>query len=124
MGQPQPTSSNRRRHPRWSVPRDGRHLVEFWWPSRKGHRCSMRLNDLSTAGLSFVLEHEVPGLEICHPVRTADVRLGDVAFKADLVVIHITSGPGRPTVCGALVYPKTDDDLIRMKDWLASHPSS
>jgi len=121
MAQPDLAAVNRRRHPRWPVPRDGRHVVEFWWPSRKGHRCTMALNDLSPAGLSFRLEHELPGLDVCRLIRTAVVRLGDLAVKADLVVIHVTSAPGRPTVCGALAYPKSDDDLRAMKAWLATH---
>jgi hypothetical protein len=81
----------------------------------------MAVHDLSPSGLSFRIEETLPGIEVCSLLRTATVRLGDVVLKADLVVIHLTSRPGHPTVCGTLVYPKTDDDLIALKDWLASH---
>jgi hypothetical protein len=121
MSLPNLRPSERRRHPRWLVPDDGRHVVEMWWPSRKGHRVTTPLHDLSPAGLSFRLEEDLPGLEVCRPIRSVHVRLGALSIRADLVVIHITSTPGRPTICGTLVYPKTDDDLVALKAWLATH---
>ena len=105
----------RRRHPRRTLPQDGRHVIEFDWPNERGDACRMPLKDISPAGLSFVLEHELPGLEICSPINGVTARLGRHAIRCDLVVIHITSGHGRSTICGALVYPATDGDLRKLK---------
>lgn len=124
MALPNLGSRNRRRHPRWPVPDDGRHVVELWWPNRRGHRLTAPLHDLSPAGLSFRLEHDLPGIEVCSLLRTVSVRLGEIAIRADLVVIHLTARPGVGTVCGTLVYPKTDEDLVALKRWLATHPAA
>ena len=81
----------------------------------------MPLHDLSRSGLSFRLEHELPGIEVCSQLRSVIVQLDEIEIRADLVVIHMTSRPGHPTVCGTLVYPKTDDDLRSLRDWLEAH---
>lgn len=121
MAQPRLAGESRRRHPRWRLPDDGRHVIDLRWPSRSGRPFSMALHDLSPSGLSFRLEHELPGIEVCSPLRGVVVQLGEVEIRADLVVIHLTSRPGHPTVCGTLVYPATDDDLRALRAWLEAH---
>lgn len=79
----------------------------------------MRLHDLSPGGLSFVVDEPLPGIEPLSNVEGATVRLGDVALQADLVIVHLWDPPGRPSICGALVYPVADEDLQRFREAVA-----
>lgn len=118
----------RRRHRRLTLPDDGNNFLEFTWPGRGGHHCRMPINDISPAGMSFILQHELPGLEVCGQIRRVTANVGERSFRVDMVVIHITSNPGRPTICGTLLYPLTDDDLGTLRTLLDEaedrHPTS
>lgn len=109
----------RRTHRRRTLPDDGTNFLEFTWPRRGGHACRMPINDISPAGMSFILQHDLPGLEVCGQIRRVTAHVGERSFRADMVVIHITSNPGRPTICGTLLYPLTDDDLGVLRELLA-----
>jgi hypothetical protein len=74
---------------------------------------------MSAAGLSIVLEHELPGLEPGSRLDGATVRVGQRVFRADLLVMHVTPGPTRGAICGVLVYPVEDGDLLTLRDVIA-----
>lgn len=114
--------ADRRRQPRRKLPDDGNHFVEFAHPNPGGATVRARLNDVSPGGMSFILEGDFHGLEVCAPIKRVLVRFGDREIRGDLVVIHITHRAGL-TVCGVLVYPRTDDDLRVLQDVVAETPA-
>lgn len=110
---------NRRHHNRLALPAGAAARVEFGYPDPDGHPCTMPLRDVSASGLSIVLAHELPGLEPGSRLDGAAVRIGKRAFRADLLVMHVTPGPWEGAVCGALVYPVEDDDLLTLRAMIA-----
>jgi hypothetical protein len=108
--------ANRRHHNRHVLPPDAAAWAEFGYPDPSGHPCTMRLRDVSASGLSIVLAHELPGLEPGSRLDGATVRIGARAFRADLLVMHVTPGPWEGAVCGALLYPAEDDDLLMLRE--------
>lgn len=110
---------DRRKHHRLRIPYDGRHTLEFRWPDRRGAVRTMRVHDLSPGGLSFVVDEPLPGIEPLSNIGGASVRLGDVEFRADLLVVHVWEPLGRPSICGALIYPEGEEDLRRFLEVVA-----
>jgi hypothetical protein len=110
---------NRRHHNRHVLAPDSAARAEFGYPDPGGHPCTMPLQDMSASGLSIVLEHELPGLEAGSRLDGATVRIGTRAFRADLLVMHVTPGPWEGAVCGALVYPAEDGDLLTLREVIA-----
>jgi hypothetical protein len=110
---------NRRRQSRHVLTFDPAGRAEFGYPDPGGHPCSMPLRDMSASGLSIVLAHEMPGLEAGSRLDGATIRVGKREFRADLLVMHVTPGPSEGAVCGALVYPAEDSDLLTMREVIA-----
>jgi hypothetical protein len=111
--------TERRRQNRHALPRTAEARVEFEYPAPGGWPCVMPLRDVSAAGLSIVLTHELPGLEVGSRLDGATVRIGTHAFLADLVMMHVTPGPSKGAVCGALIYPAEDCDLLTLRKAIA-----
>ena len=111
--------ANRRHHNRHLLAPGSGARAEFEFPGPGGHPCAMPLRDMSASGLSIVLAHELPGLEPGSRLDGATVRVGDRAFHADLLVMHVTPEPARGAVCGALVYPVEDEDLLTLRAVIA-----
>ncbi len=110
---------NRRRHNRHPLPPSAEARVEFGYPSPDGHPCTMRVRDLSASGLSMVLAHELPGLEPGSRLDGATVHIGARSFRADLLVMHVTPAPQEGAICGALLFPVEDDDLLVLREVVA-----
>jgi len=106
----------RRRHRRHRIASEQRAHVELDFPSTsvEGNRCP--LLDVSVAGVSFVLSDQLVGVEVGTDIRDVVIRIGDCVLHGDLMVMHVT--PGR-RVCGALFYPTTDTDLLKLKSLIA-----
>lgn len=109
---------NRRQTRRHALPEEFEGRVEFGYPAPEEHRCSMALNDISESGLSFVLEHELPGLEVGRQIEQVTLHAGGRVIDGDMVITHLTSEAGG-SVCGALFYPSSDADLIHLRELLA-----
>ena len=104
----------RRRHARHRFSENAEASVEFGYPNPQSRRCSMRIRDISPSGLSFVLSHELPGLEVGTCIRGASVRVEGHAFHGDLLVMHVTPSNDPGSICGVLFYPASDEDLDRL----------
>jgi hypothetical protein len=108
------STKSRRRQERFAVNRTSEASVEF---AHAGRLRSMALHNLSASGVSFASEaaEDFAGLEIGLRLDRAVVRLGeDCTIRGDLVVMHI-SETGVRQICGALFYPATDGDLVKLK---------
>ncbi len=109
----------RRLHNRFRIGETGDGLVAFGYPDPGGHLCRMPLHDLSAAGLSFRLAHELPGLEAGCRLDGVSVTIAHRVIEGDLLVMHVTPGPCAGAVCGALFYPREDRDILELRGLLA-----
>ncbi len=105
----------RRRHDRFPIDGSLQGRIEFGFPRPEDFRCVMPLRDLSGAGLSFQLGHELPGLEAGDPIEQVRVQIGEREFRGDLLVMHFTPDSSPGSVCGALFYPEEDRDLLTLR---------
>ena len=80
----------------------------------------MKLGDVSGAGLSFVLGHELPGLDVGDCLADARLVVGGRVARGDLLVMHLTPDRTPGSRCGALFYPRGDDDLLALREILAA----
>jgi len=94
-------------------------FVEFEFADGKS-RTRLPLSDLSHSGLSFHGEEaEMPPLESGATIPAVSLRIRDCIIQGDLVVMHITQRSDDRITCGALLYPATDHDLLKLKAVLA-----
>jgi len=107
-----PTTACRRRAPRHAIPAGVDAQVQFGWPTPAAHRCVMAVRDISASGLSLVLAHDLPGLELGRCIHKVAIRIGGRRVFADLLVMHITPAPFAGAVCGCLIYPLDDPDIL------------
>lgn len=106
----------RRRTDRFALPAESGARIEFGYPWPGGYRCSMRLRDVSSGGVSFVLARELPGLEVGQPLDAATVHVGEYSVTGDLVVMHLTPDNGAGSVCGALFLPSGDENILAHRE--------
>jgi len=92
--------------------------VEFGFPRPQDPTCRMTVQDLSDAGLAFVLKHELPGLEVGDSLEGAMLRVGERCVRGALLVMHLTPDASAGGVCGALFYPAEDEDLLSLRELL------
>ena len=105
----------RRRHSRHSFPAGEGAAVEFGYPNPANDVVSMRLRDISVSGLSFELECDLPGLEIGRTIDRVKIRFEDQVIEADLLVMHLTPDEKKGAVCGALIYPSSDEGILALQ---------
>jgi len=110
----------RRRHNRFPLRAEDRGAVEFRFPDARGQLCRMPLRDLSSAGLSMTLVHELPGLEAGSCLEGATVFVGDRRVRGDLLAMHVTPEARPGAICGALFYPLEDRDILELRSVLAT----
>ena len=109
------TVACRRRHTRYEVPEGTEAAVEFPFPVASSEKCSMPLRDISASGLSFTLTIELPGLEPGRCLGPSLITFGEHRIRADLLVMHLTPDADAGAVCGVLVYPARNRDLITLQ---------
>jgi len=109
----------RRKARRYALPPELEASLEFGYPTPRDHRCSLPARDVSPSGVSFVLTHELPGLEIGSEIGRATLRAGRHAIHGDLVVIHLTPDESPGSICGTILYPRTDADIVKLKSLIA-----
>ena len=110
----------RRRVRRYALPPHLEACVEFGYPTPRAHRCRLKVNDVSPSGLSFTMAHELPGLEIGSEIGRATLRAGKHVVHGDLVVIHLTPEASVGAICGTILYPRTDADIVKLKSLIAA----
>jgi len=82
---------------------------------RSGAQVSFQLLDISVSGFSFLLaDTRDDEIEIGATIPDVTLSIGNCRVLGELMVLHVT--PGEPsTICGALFYPTTDEDLVKLK---------
>jgi len=115
------TTKNRRRQVRHPVTPENLARVEFEYPTPYGRQFQLPLVDLSSSGISFLLDEagELAELEEGTTLAEVVVRLGECLICGELLIMHMTTGPDSRYVCGALFYPATDTDLVKLKSAVA-----
>lgn len=114
------TTVCRRVHPRYRLDAEAVATVDFVYPFPGGHHCSMRLRDISSSGISFVLGQELPGLEAGDSIDRVTVRVGKTVLHGDLLIMHLTPDTGAGSACGALFYPRGDRTLLSLQKLIES----
>jgi len=94
-------------------------FVEWAPPGRVGELRRLPLIDISVSGLSFALGDELPGIENGSNLSNAVIRLGECEIHGDLVVMHLTAQTDTRTICGALFYAASDQDLLKLRSAVA-----
>ena len=115
------TTKNRRALTRYSVLGGQRARVEFVYPAPNGESYNLPLANLSASGLSFGVREgdSSVALEEGASLPDAVIRIGECVIEGELLVMHVTTGPDSEYVCGALFYPATDTDLVKLKSAVA-----
>jgi len=107
----------RRRHRRHRMAPDGGARLEFTYPQPNGASLNVALLDLSPSGFSFSLTEELYDLDPGVSIDGVTMKLGETEIQGDILVIHINIERG---VSGALFYPSTDLDLIKLRSAVAA----
>jgi hypothetical protein len=106
----------RRRQPRYTFGQDTPATVEF---GQNGRAYRLRVADVSASGLGFLLEEDLPGLELGTTIRDVTFCYGEHRIAMDLLVLHVTQHFAGEPACGCLFFPGSDTDLVRFKELLA-----
>ena len=119
-------TKSRRRQPRYSVSRPKEVCVEFEHPSPNGRHFRLPVVNLSSSGISFLVgaQDDFPEPEEGSTIPRAVVRVGECMINGDMLIMHTTPGSGSGYVCGALLYPNSDDDLVKLKSVIAGMEAS
>jgi len=107
------------RDPRYTVPPLVEAFVEFRYPNPGGRRLSLSLLDISVAGLSFAADSELPLIVRGARIENVVVLLGDIRIEGKLLVMHSTRGGPTGIVYGAVFYPATEQDQLRLNGVIA-----
>lgn len=106
----------RQRDRRYPILRPNKVFVEF---SHGRRDWRLPLLDLSVAGLAFTVDEEVPGLVAGLKLEQAVVRVSDCEIHGNLVIRHATSHPDWTTNYGAIFYPTSEADMLKLNGVLA-----
>ena len=114
-------TKNRRKQARYSLSHDSQAFVEFDLPRAGGRTVRLPMVNLSAAGISFAVENdpELVQLEAGTTIPRAVARVGTHRVRGELVVMHVTGGSDSRYVCGALLYPATNADLVELRGLIA-----
>lgn len=113
--------ANRRRSKRHAVV-PGAARIDFVDPAdpRGSQPRSLSLLDLSPSGLSFRLPAEMTRPAVGASLGPSSIRIGKtVTIRGELVVMHVSLRGDGGLICGALFYPETDDDLVKLRSVVA-----
>ena len=108
-----------RRRDRRYVLEPGTSWIEFAYPVPGGHPCRMALRDISEGGLSFVLALELPGLRVGRSIARAHVEVAGDRVYGDVLVMHLTPDAGPGSICGALFFPRGDENIVGLQKLIA-----
>jgi hypothetical protein len=94
-------------------------FVELRLPDRNGELHNLPLKDVSISGISFLMADDMPAIENGSSLADTVIHLGDCEIRGDLVVMHVTRQTDTRTVCGALFYASSDEDLLKLRSAVA-----
>ncbi len=100
--------SNRRQDRRYALPTDGGAEIEFDVPDGGHHR--LPLLNISVFGLAFFIPEPIPEIEAGCMLAAAQIHVGSLVIRGDLVVQHTLRDGLSGHKCGAQFYPASDTD--------------
>jgi len=104
-----------RLEPRHSVPREQSGYIEFDYPQKAGKRRRVSLQDVSAAGLCFVLPfYKFSGVSLSTHLTDVVVRVGGCEFEGELSISHVTRESRERILCGGRFIPTTKSDRLQM----------
>jgi hypothetical protein len=114
-------TATRRKQRRYSIERDRNAIVAFEYPCPSGRPYRLPLLNVSKAGLSFALDDrdELTTLDPGTRIEDVVVRIGDCEIDGEMVLMHLTPDDQSKALCGALFFPSSDDDLIKLRSLVA-----
>ena len=109
----------RRTQRRFSISQAATAFVELEYPPASGNWLKLPLVDISVSGLSFGITDELASVDSGTSIGPVKMHVGNCEMAGEFLIMHVTpEGSGRK-VCGALFYPASDDDLIKLKSVVA-----
>ena len=105
---------DRRRHRRHR-PDPATLRVRFSFPDERGARHEAALNDVSVAGVSFLLEKGHPAFETGDALKSVEVDVLGTRLHGEIVVMHAARNDDGSGHCGGLFFPATDEDLLTLR---------
>ncbi len=108
----------RRGHRRFKIHESREAWVGFTYPQPNGKLRRFRLLDISVAGFSFDCDSLESPIEVGTTVHDTTIQVADCSMQGDLLIMHRNDEDG-PGACGALFYPATDADLVKLKSLIA-----
>lgn len=114
----QVSNTCRRGQRRFKIHESREAWVGFTYPQPNGKLRRLRLLDVSAAGFSFECDLDPGELEVGATVRDTTIQIGDCTLQGELLIMHMTEDV-EIGVRGALFYPATDADLVKLKSLLA-----
>jgi hypothetical protein len=110
-------TASRRRQRRYTIGLDKSATVEFEYPSPNGRPYRMKLVNISVSGLSFALDDhdDLALLDAGTTIPDGTVQIGDCTLRGDLMLMHLTPDELSRGMCGALFYPSSDTDLVKLR---------
>ena len=112
------TASRRKQH-RYDISGATNAFVELTHPQPGGQLFRMPLCDIGVSGLRFSYTEEIPGIDIGASYSPVAICIGDCRMRGELVIMHLTQVSESVVHCGALFYPASDEELIRLKGVVA-----
>jgi hypothetical protein len=116
---PTTRTPSRRRQVRYDVSDAASAFVEFAHPPPNGPHLRLSLVDIGVSGIRFAYGEELSGLEVGSSVAPVTIHIGDCQMHGELVVMHLTPVSDAIVHCGALFYPSSDEELIKLKSVVA-----
>jgi len=108
-------TASRRRQIRYDVSQSESAAIEFSFPRPGTEPLSFSLVDVGVSGLRFAFGEELESLEIGSTIDQVTIRVGHCTIRGELVVMHLTPVSASIVHCGALFYPASDEELIKLK---------
>jgi hypothetical protein len=109
----------RRTQRRFSISQTASAFVELEYPPSSGNRLKLPLVDISVSGLSFRFTDELAGIDSGTSLGPVKIHVGNCEMSGEFLIMHVTPESAFRTICGALFYPTSDDDLIKLKSVVA-----
>ncbi len=93
---------------RYALPKDLGAEIEFDVPDGGHYR--LPLLNISVLGLAFFIPEPIPGIEAGIMLTDAQIHVGSLVIRGNLVVQHIMRDHPSKQKCGAQFYPASDTD--------------
>ena len=110
---------------RYALPIDVGAEIEFDVPDGGHYR--LPLLNISVHGLAFFIPDPLPGIEAGIMLAAAQIHVGSLVIRGNLVLRHTPREHPSDNKCGTLFYPTSDTDrnelvsLLSHLEWVSQH---